>query len=102
MSYYLHHVPGRLRLKTPFIKGDNDKAQEIRLFLKGIPGIHSTSANTVTGSLTIYYDPKEICPDSITHRLSRAGFFDRSKAITNDQYIFSIASSVLSFAAMFI
>ena len=65
-------------------------------------GIESISANTVTGSITIYYNPAEIGPGTITHSLSEAGYFDPSKAITNDQYIFSAASSALSFVALFI
>jgi len=102
MPYYLHQVPGRLRVKTPFIKGSEKRASEVQDFLNRLGGIESISANTVTGSVTIYYDPAEIGQDTILHNLSRAGYFDRSKATTNDQYIFSAASSALSFVALFI
>jgi hypothetical protein len=56
----------------------------------------------VSGSLTIYYDSGRICQETILHKITQAGYFDRSKAITNDQYIFSAASSALSFVALFI
>ena len=102
MSYYWHHVPGRLRLKTPVIKGSEAEAANIQEFLKPVWGILSTAVNTVTGSLVINYDPQVIDPESITHKLSRAGYFDRTKAITNDQYIFSKASSLLNFVALFV
>jgi hypothetical protein len=102
MSYYLHNVPGRLRLKTPHIKGDKKKAEEIQNFLSQIPGIQSTSTNTITGSLAIHYNPKIVFPKSITDKLNQAGYFDSTKAINNDQYIFSAASSVLSFVALFV
>jgi hypothetical protein len=102
MAYYLHQVPGRLRVKTPFIKGSEERASEVQDFLKRLGGIESISTNIITGSLTIYYNPAEIDPETITNNLSRVGYFDRSKAITNDQYIFAAASSALSFAALFI
>ena len=102
MPYYLHQVPGRLRIRTPFIKGSKERASEVEDSLKRLGGIQSILANTVTGSMTIHYDPAEIGPETITHTLSRAGYFDPSKAITNDQYISSAASSALSFAALFI
>jgi hypothetical protein len=102
MGYYMHQVPGRLRVKTPFIKGSEERATEVQAFVKQFGGIESISANTVTGSITIYYNSAEIGPETITHALSRAGYFDRSKAITNDQYVFSAASSALSFVALFI
>lgn len=102
MSYYWHHVPGRLRLKTPIIKGNEEGAANIQTFLKPIKGILSMAVNTVTGSLVIHYDPQVIDPESITHKLSRAGYFDRTKAMTNDQYIFTKASSLLNFMALFV
>jgi len=102
MAYYLHHVPGRLRVKTPFIKGSEERALEVKNFIQRLGGIESISASTVTGSLTIYYDPGRICQETLIHKITQAGYFDRSKAITNDQYIFSAASSALSFVALFI
>ncbi len=102
MSYYWHHVPGRLRLKTSSIKGNEAGAANIQAFLKPIGGILSTAVNTVTGSLVINYDPQVIDSESITHKLSRAGYFDRTKAVTNDQYIFTKASSFLNFVALFV
>ena len=102
MSYYWHHVPGRLRLKTPSIKGNEVGAVNIQVFLKQFGGVLSTAVNTVTGSLVINYDPQVIDSESLTHNLSRAGYFDRTKAITNDQYIFSKASSLLNFVALFV
>jgi hypothetical protein len=102
MSYYMHHVPGRMRFKTPFIKGSERKAVEVQLALKHVEGILLVSTNTVTGSLTVTYDPDKIDPETITARLTRAGYFDPAKAVTNDQYVFSAASSILSFVTLFI
>jgi hypothetical protein len=102
MSYYFHNVPGRLRIKTPRIKGNKDGALELQRWVSSMNGIRSAEANPLTGSLVIHFDEKRTCPESITHALSKAGYFDRSKAIDNDQYIYSLASSVLSLVASFI
>jgi len=58
-----------------------EKASEVQDFLKRLSGVDSILANTVTGSITIYYNPAEIDPETITHNLSLAGYFDRSKAM---------------------
>ena len=92
MSYYLHHVPGRLRVRTPFIKGNEKRASEVQTLLGSIHGIRSTSVNTVTGSVVIHYDPRAVGPKIITEFLTEAGYFDQSKATTNDEYIHNAAS----------
>jgi hypothetical protein len=102
VSYYWHHVPGRLRIKTPFVKGKEDGAFRIQRILKHIPGIRSISSNPITGSVVIRYDEQTACPKNIADHLAFAGYFDRSKAITNDQYIHAAASSALSLLSRFI
>jgi len=103
MSYYLHQVPGRLRVRTPLIKGNEERASEIQTLLRSIYGVQSTSVNTVTGSVVIHYDPRAVGPNTITDFLAEAGFFDQSKAITNDQYIHNAASKAghLAWKALF-
>lgn len=101
-SYYWHQIPGRLRLRTPFIKRNNEGANRIQAFLKPIKGVLATEINTITGSLTILYDPQVIDPESIACKLSSTGYFDKTKAMTNDQYIVSKASSILNFVARFV
>ena len=93
MSYYMHHVPGRLRVKTPFIKGKEEQALQVQGLIESLPGVRSASGNTVTGSLVIHYDPRRIEPERIMDCLTREGIFDHSKALTNDQYIHSAASA---------
>jgi copper chaperone CopZ len=93
MSYYLHHVPGRLRVRSPLIKGNEQRASHVQRLLRLIHGIQSTSVNTVTGSVVIHYDRRVVDPETITGALTQAGYFDQSKAITNDQYIHNAAST---------
>jgi hypothetical protein len=60
MSHYLHHVPGRLRLKAHSFKNSEDKADEIRALCAQLPGIQAVELNTLTGSLLVRYDKASV------------------------------------------
>ncbi|MFZ5906465.1 MAG: HMA2 domain-containing protein [Nitrospirota bacterium] len=92
MSYYMHKVPGRLRVKTPLIKGKEQTAKHVETFLRQVQGIVSIATNPLTGSITITYDEKKITADYLLTILQSRGIFDISKATTNDQYITSTAT----------
>ncbi len=94
MSYYIHNVPGRLRIKTPLIKKNQSIAEDVKNLLRPIIGISSTSFNLITGSIVINYDPKVITSKEIVNALNYAGYFDLSKAVTNDEYIKTAAASM--------
>ena len=93
MSYYIHDIPGRLRVKNPLIKSYHKIAWDIQQLLNQIDGINSTAINTVTGSIIINYDSKTVSSKKILDTLKYEGYFDISKAITNDQYIHAAVSS---------
>jgi len=76
MEFYIHEVPGRLRLKIPGLKKNSQIACDIDQSLKNLPGIFSSSANTVTGSLTLHYDTQLIRLDAIVSILMREGHLD--------------------------
>ena len=87
MSYYLHVVPGRERVKIPVIKGDEKRAQEVENLLKGLRGIDSVSAYSLTGSVVVNYNRDVLDSEVILKVLTQQGYFDESKIVTNDQYI---------------
>jgi copper chaperone CopZ len=92
MSYYIHNVPGRLRVKSPVVKRNDGAADEIRKTLSTINGVATVDINLTTGSILINYNPKTIQPSDIINTLQRNGYFDTSRALTNDQYIQRAAS----------
>lgn len=53
---YVHHVPGRLRVRTAAVKGSEEKAASVTTLLQSASGVSSVAANPVTGSVTIHYD----------------------------------------------
>ncbi len=83
---YIHNVPGRLRIKNDILKRDPDSADEIRMALSTIRGIGTVDINITTGSVLVHYNPKVTSGNEIARFLEKRGFFDSSKALTNDEY----------------
>lgn len=92
MSFYIHNTPGRLRIKSPIIRRNENASYEVRKILGATNGIATVDANLTTGSLLINYNPKVIKHDDIIDLLQRKGYFDKDKAVTHDQYIKGAAS----------
>lgn len=69
----MHHVPGRLRVKVPAIKGDARQAQELCARLRARPGVIDAEANPVTGSVLVRYDVGRIGGDAVLARLREEG-----------------------------
>jgi len=97
MSFYMHNTPGRLRIKSPIIRRNEKAFYEVRKILGATNGIATLDANITTGSLLINYNLKVIKHDEIIDILHRNGYFDKSKAVTHDEYIHSAASKAGSF-----
>ncbi|MCL4490947.1 MAG: cation transporter [Nitrospirae bacterium] len=92
MSYYIHNVPGRLRMKSPAIKKNEQVAGDLKKILSTMNGIATVDINLTTGSLLVNYNPKAVDHRDIVGILQRKGYFDTEKAATNDQYIHSAVS----------
>jgi len=96
MSYYMHTVPGRLRVRTPIVKKNRDAAENVGNLLLTMTGIENVAINLTTGSCLVSYDPAKAKGDDILSVLTEKGYFDPSKAKTNDQCFHNAASTVLS------
>jgi heavy-metal-associated domain-containing protein len=94
MTYYYHDVPGRLRVKSPKLKGDHTQCRSVQDFVASHDGVHAVAANPVTGSVVVNYDPKCTTSKGIMEILSQGGYFHPEKAVTTDRYINSSAQKV--------
>jgi hypothetical protein len=56
MSCYVHHVPGRLRVRIPAAKGNPIATERLTKKLNELRGIRSVAGNPITGSILIRYD----------------------------------------------
>ncbi len=84
MAFYLHEVPGRLRIQIPALKRSPRRGQEVQDLLEDFSGIKSTSVNTVTGSVIVHFDPEIVNSGAILTILSREEYIDVTRAISTE------------------
>ena len=56
---YIHHIPGRLRIRIPTLKNNPQGIEQVRLLLS-VEGTHSFTASSLTGSIIVTYDPQKL------------------------------------------
>jgi hypothetical protein len=54
-AYIHHHLPGRLRLRIPSAKGEEEDLRNLSSTIAGAPGISQVDYNPITGSILIQY-----------------------------------------------
>lgn len=72
---YIHHVPGRLRVRTGAVKGSEEKAASVKALLQSASGVCSVAANPITGSVTIHYDQQATDHLRLMELLNERGYF---------------------------
>lgn len=87
MSYYVHSVPGRLRIKIPSVKDVPGTTQQVRQIIENIKGVEDLSINPITGSVVVRYDADHLRAGNILETLKHRGYFDETLAISTDQVI---------------
>ena len=85
--FYIHNVPGRLRIRSEAIKKNRTAADSVRVALSLLPGIGIVDINLITGSILINYNKQVVNYEDILCLLDRRGYCDRGKALTNDACI---------------
>lgn len=94
MSYYVHSVPGRLRIKIPSLKKNPQTARELTRLLNNLSGIRSVEVSTVTGSVVIRHDPEVLNGNAIISLLSGEGYIDLVRALPHSSRSDSALSSI--------
>jgi hypothetical protein len=84
-DHYLHHLPGRLRVRNPILKRNSQKAGEVQLFLEGTRGVNLVRLNPVTGSVTIHYTPTEIDGSALIESMTDAGYVRPDLALASER-----------------
>lgn len=87
MTHYYHEVTGRIRFKTPFLKGRNDRCKEVANFLSGFRGIETVKINPLIGSVVVNYDSNVLNSKQILEVVSELGYFNKKKAVTVEQHL---------------
>lgn len=73
MMSYVHHVRGRLRVRSRHLKGDRIAAQAICDALRSIEGVTEAVANPSTGSITVRYEHRRVAMATIWQVLHQEG-----------------------------
>lgn len=60
MKFYIHDIPGRLRVKSPLLKNNQKAEFELRKALSTLEGIGVVETNLITGSILINYNFKKL------------------------------------------
>jgi copper chaperone CopZ len=70
---YLHHVPGRLRIKVNQFQCDGERARRAVALLQATDGVEEVRINPRAGSLTVLYDPGARSHTELLAALQQAG-----------------------------
>lgn len=71
MNEYLHHVPGRMRVRARLFRSESlERTQALRR-LRAVSGIRDLRLNEKAGSVTVYYDTSEISGERLLEALRR-------------------------------
>lgn len=72
MRLYVHHVAGRLRLRTTLLARSPNLRERIADLLARQPGVRSSEINARAGSVLIHYDPALTTAEAILERVAAA------------------------------
>jgi copper chaperone CopZ len=86
MTYYVHQIPGRVRIRIPQIRTNPSLAAEIESMLS-LVGVKKVEVNPMTGSVTVSYNPQLLDADHLLRALRDAGCYDESRTVTCDDRI---------------
>lgn len=79
MSPYLHHIPGRIRLRCALLRNRPDQAETIRRSLYELDGIKAVHINKHASSITVYYDHENLKLENILTTLRDHGCLESSR-----------------------
>lgn len=79
MGTYVHHVPGRLRIKAAAVVRDGRRAAEAAASIRALDGTRQVEINPKSSSLVVLYDPARLAPEAILDALKAAGLMDLAR-----------------------
>jgi hypothetical protein len=76
MSQYIHHVPGRIRVRSRAFRCRSAKARAARSRLLALTGVQQVRVNPHAGSITVHYDPDLLKQSDLLGVLEHCGCLD--------------------------
>ncbi len=78
MSQYIHHVPGRIRVRSKAFQCRSEKALAAEKLLKELTGVRSFRVNPHAGSIIVHYDTAELKQSDLLAILEQVGCLEAS------------------------
>ncbi len=72
MNEYVHHIPGRLRVRSKALRGAHGNHTSVLQRLRDIHGVQSVRLNHKAACVTVCYDPQQTCANCIFETLGHA------------------------------
>lgn len=73
MSQYIHHVPGRIRVRSKAFRCRSEKARTAQRRLQSLVGVRQVRVNPHAGSITVHYDSAAIKQSDLLAALEQSG-----------------------------
>lgn len=73
---YVHHVPGRMRVRVRHLKGNREAGRRLCARLRLLGGVRQAAANPATGSIIVHYDHRLVAIADLWRVLHEAGAVD--------------------------
>jgi hypothetical protein len=86
MKYYVHYVPGRLRVRIPNLRNNPAMGEKVKNLL-AVDGTQKIGVRSLTGSVTVTYDPAVIRAEDLLGLLKSNGLFQEDRVITLDSQL---------------
>lgn len=81
---YVHHVPGRLRVKLRHLKGNREAGLRICDSVNLLGGVIEAVSNPATGSVIVHYDHRRLSIEELWQALHFAGVVDSPLPVMPD------------------
>lgn len=73
MSQYIHHVPGRIRVRSKAFRCRSEKARAAQSALLDLRGVRQVRVNPHAGSITVHYDSALLRQSDLLNVLEQSG-----------------------------
>jgi|GEM_PF-692454 len=71
MNEFLHHVPGRIRIRARLFRSESRERSQALRRLRALPAVRSLRLNEKAGSVTVFYDAGETSGVELLQALRR-------------------------------
>jgi hypothetical protein len=99
MPAHFHHVPGRLRVNVPTIKGSTARAKALEESLSKLLGVSHVEGRTITGSVVVHYDATALNLSELLQALNISGEAQPRSTVAKPETPHAVSHQLASKAA---